>query len=107
VNYEWFFSNLLADWHMALQIFAAMGWSPERPLDAYVFPLGFVKAYEGEAMHHAGDALFAAIRGEPIISASVQMDLGILYRISEFVAGGAFIVGRAGANAEGRANGDF
>jgi hypothetical protein len=44
-------------------------------LDAYVFPLGFVKAYEGDAMHHTGDALFAAIRAEPIISASVQMDL--------------------------------
>lgn len=47
-------------------------------------------------MYLAGDALFAVVKKEPIVSASVQMNLGVFYRISEFVAGGAFIVGRKG-----------
>jgi hypothetical protein len=94
------------DWEIALQIFNVMGWTPERPLEAYAAPLAFVKNYEGEAMHHAGKALFAVVDNEPLVSASVQMNLGVLYRISEFVAGGAFIVGRKGAYEE-RANGDF
>jgi len=41
-----------ADWQMALQIFNEMGWTPERPLDAYATPLAFVKNYEGEAMQY-------------------------------------------------------
>lgn len=58
-------------------------------------------------MHHAGQALFAVIKDEPIVSASVQMDLGVFYLISEFVAGGAFIVGRKGAYAEAKRDGDL
>jgi hypothetical protein len=95
------------DWEMALQIFNVMGWTPERPLDAYAALPFFVTDSEGKAMHHAGEALFAEIRDEPLLSVSVQMDLGVLYRISEFVDGGAFIVGRKGAYAQARADGHF
>jgi hypothetical protein len=95
------------DWQMALQIFNEMGWTPERPLEAYATPLAFVKNYEGEAMHRAGEVLFALISDEPIVSVSIQMDLGVFYRISKFVGGGAFIVGRKGAYAEARAVGDL
>ena len=63
-------------------------------------------AYEAKAMHQAGDALFAVVDHEPNAAVCVQMDLGVFYRITEFVAGGAFIVGRKGDYAEGRANGD-
>jgi hypothetical protein len=84
-----------------------MGWSAERQSLNYGSPLIFVTNDEGEAMHRAGEALFAVIRAEPVVSASVPMDLGLFYRISEFVAGGAFIVARKGAYAEARANGDI
>jgi len=92
---------------MAIQLFKEMGWSEKRALLDYSTPLIFVTNDEGEAMHRAGDAVFAEIRADPVVSACVQMDLGVFYRISEFVAGGAFIVGRKGAYAEARANGDF
>ena len=94
-----------ADWQMALQIFNEMGWTPERPLDAYAVPPAFVKNYEGEAMHHAGEALFALVADEPFLSASVHMDLGVFWCITKFVAGGPFIVGRKGAYAGALANG--
>jgi hypothetical protein len=58
-------------------------------------------------MHRAGKALFAVVADEPFVAASVQMDLGVLYNISEFVAGGAFMVGRKGAYAEAQASGDL
>ena len=96
-----------SDWQMALLIFRELGWTPERPVEAYANPLAFVKNYEGEAMHQAGQSLFAMINEEPAVSTSVQMDLGLFYRISEFVGGGAFIVGKKGAHAEAKGNGDF
>jgi hypothetical protein len=97
----------LSDWQTAVQIFKEMGWSAERPLLDYSAPLILVTNDEGKAMHLAGEALFAVIRAEPVLSASVQMDLGLFHRISEFVAGGAFIVAKKGAYAQARANGDF
>lgn len=96
-----------ADWEMALQIFEVMGWSPTRPLEVYACPFALVPTCESEAMHQAGEALFAVVEQESVVSACVQMDLGVFYRITKFVAGGAFMVGRKGDYAEGRANGDF
>jgi hypothetical protein len=40
------------------------------------------------------------------VSTSVQMDLGLFYQLTEFVGGGAFIVGRPGAYENAKAN-DF
>jgi hypothetical protein len=94
------------DWHMALLIFKEMGWKPPRPLEAYAHPLTFIKHDEGEAMQQAGRSLFALIEHEPFVSASVQMDLGLFYQLTEFVGGGAFIVGRPGAYEDAKAN-DF
>ena len=34
---------------------------------------------------------------EPWVSASVQMDLGIFYTVTEFVRAGSFVVGHPGA----------
>jgi hypothetical protein len=96
-----------ADWQMALRVFNEMGWIPERPLHAYASPLVFVKNYEGEAMHRAAEALTAADHQKVIIAASAQIDRSLFCRILEFVAGGAFIVGKSGAYAEARANGDL
>ncbi len=48
-------------------------------------------------MQRAGGYLFALIDDEPFVSTSVQMDLGLFYRLTEFVGGGAFIVGRPGS----------
>ena len=97
----------LSDWQMALLIFREMGWTPKRPLEAYSNPLSFVPDYEGEAMHNGGAALFTLIKAKPLVSVSVQMDLGLFYHISEFVGGGAFIIGEKGAYAEAKGNGDF
>src|SRR5206468_1025950 len=36
-----------SDWRMALLIFKEMGWTPERPVEAYATPLAFVMNYEG------------------------------------------------------------
>ena len=96
-----------SDWLMALLIFKEMGWTPERPLEVYANPLAFVKNYEGEAMNQAGEALCAVILDDPLVSLSVQMDLGLFSRISEFVGRGTFIVGKQGAYAEAKRNGDF
>jgi hypothetical protein len=97
----------LSDWQMALRTFNEMGWTPERPLDAYATPVAFVKNYEGEAMYRAWNALAAAKGYKSVISASGQMDLSVFYRIVEFVARGAFIVGRSGSYAEANENGDL
>jgi hypothetical protein len=55
-------------------------------------------------MQRAGRSLFAKIDAEPALSVSVPMNLGMLYRLTEFVGGGAFIVGRQGAFANAKAN---
>jgi hypothetical protein len=94
------------DWHMALLIFREMGWLPERPLEAYVHPLTFIKHDEGVAMQRAGRSLYELILREPFVSTSVQMDLGLFYHLAEFVGGGAFIVGRPGSYENAKAN-DF
>lgn len=52
---------------------------------------------EGEAMQLAGQALFRKIGEEPVLSTGVPMDLGLFYRLTEFVGGGAFVVGRRGS----------
>ena len=57
-------------------------------------------------MQRAGRWLFALIEKEPFVSASVQMDFGLFYPLTEFVGGGPFIVGRPGAYADTKAN-DF
>ena len=95
------------DWRTALQIFNEMGWAPKRCLVSYASPLWFVTNDEARAMHDAGQALFAEIDKEPIISTSVPMDLGVFYRISQFVGNGAFVVGNSGAYDKARANGDL
>jgi hypothetical protein len=87
-------------WHMAILIFREMGWKPARNLEAYIHPLTFVPQPEGEAMQRAGRSLFALLEKEPAVSASVQMDLGLFYRLTEFVGDGAFIVARPGAYAK-------
>ena len=94
------------EWQMALLIFKEMGWRRARPLEAYVNPLTFVKHDEGRGMEQAGRALFNVIDREPIVSASVQMDLGLFHRVTEFVGGGSFIVGRQGSYAQAKAK-DF
>jgi hypothetical protein len=94
------------DWHMTLLIFQEMGWRPERPLEAYAHSRAFIKHDEGEAMQRAGRSLFAAIQQEPSVSASVRMDLGLFYRLTEFVGVGAFIVGRPGSYEDAKEN-DF
>jgi len=97
----------LSDWQMALRMFNEMGWLPERPMGAYATPLAFVKNYEGEAMYRAGNALVAANHYKSVISAPGQMDLSVFYLILEFVARGAFIVGRSGSYAAAKENGDL
>jgi hypothetical protein len=92
------------DWHMALLIFREMGWQPARPLEAYAHPLTFIKHDESEAMQRAGHSLFALILNEPFVSTSVRMDLGLLYQLTEFVGGGAFIVGQPGSFEHAKAN---
>lgn len=57
-------------------------------------------------MGQAGRSLFALIKEEPFISTSVQMDCGSLYQLTEFVGGGAFIVGRPGSYERAKAD-DF
>jgi len=94
------------DWHMALLIFQEMGWLPVRPLETYDHPLMFVTDDEGKSMQRAGRSLFAVIQDEPFVSASVQMDLGLFHNLTEFVGGGAFIVGRPGSYEDARQN-DF
>jgi len=96
-----------SDWHMALLIFKEMGWTPERPIEAYIHPLPFVQHREAEAMGHAGQALFSLLNDEPITSTAIQMDLGLFYSISDFVGRGTFIVGRKGDHAKAKQNGDF
>jgi hypothetical protein len=94
------------DWHMALRIFREMGWQPLRPFEVYTRALWFVTQDEGEAMRMAGRSLFTLVQSEPIISTSVQMDLGLFDRVTEFVGNGAFIVGRSGSYENAKAN-DF
>ena len=94
------------DWQMALLIFQEMGWQPAHPVEAYAHPLTFIMHDEGEAMQRGGHSLFALIQNEPFVSTSVQMDLGLFYRLTEFVGGGAFVVGRPGAYEDAKAN-DF
>jgi hypothetical protein len=57
-------------------------------------------------MLRAGRSLFALTLDEPFVATSVQMDLGLFYQLTEFVGGGAFIVGRLGAYEDAKAN-DF
>ncbi len=103
------------DWHTALLIFREMGWEPARPLEAYAHPLTFIKHNEGEAMQRAGrsllvrvqdESLLSLMRNEPVASPPVQMDLELFYRLTEFVGGGAFIVGQPGSYEDARTN-DF
>jgi hypothetical protein len=94
------------DWHIAVLIFREMGWAPARHLETYTRPLTFVPQREGEAMQCAGRSLFARLEKEPRVSTSVQMDLGLFYRLTEFVGEGAFIVARPGAYATAMAE-DF
>lgn len=96
----------LRDWQAALCIFREEGWQPIRVLGSYVHPLGFVTQDDGKAMQRAGQSLFAKIDRQPALSVSVPIDLGMLYRLTEFVGGGAFIVGKQGAYANAKAN-DF
>jgi hypothetical protein len=84
------------DWQMAVLIFREMGWKPARDLAAHSHPLTFVPQFEGEAMQHAGRSLFALLEKEPAVSTSVHLDLGLFYRLTEFVGNGAFIVARPG-----------
>jgi hypothetical protein len=85
------------EWHMALLIFQELGWHPARALETYAYKLTFIKHDEAKAMEQAGRSLFALIKEDPFVSTSVQMDCGLLYRLTEFVGGGAFIVGRPGS----------
>jgi hypothetical protein len=94
------------EWQVALSIFQEEGWSPIRPIETYLPPLGFVPQDEGKEMQLAGRSLFAKIDAERALSVSVPMDLGLLYCVTEFVGGGTFIVGRQGAFATAQAN-DF
>ena len=94
------------DWHAALLIFQEMGWQPAHPLEAHAHPLTFITHDDGQAMQRAGRSLSTLIQDEPSLSMSVQMDLGLFYRLTEFVGGGAFIVGRPGAYEDAKAN-DF
>jgi len=52
------------------------------------------------------ESLLALMRAEPLATKSVQMDLDFFYRLTEFVGGGAFIVGRPGSYERAKAN-DF
>ena len=88
------------DWHMAVLIFQEMGWKPSRELEAYIHPLTFITQNDAEAMQRAGRSLFTLLEEDPAVSASVQMDLGLFYRLTEFVGAGAFIVARPGAYAK-------
>jgi len=81
-----------------------IGWQP-RPIGSYR-PLWFVSEDQGKAMRRAGRMLFARIDEELGLSTSLQIDLGLLYRLTDFVGGGAFVVGKQGAFAQARAN-DF
>jgi hypothetical protein len=92
----------LREWQVAVGISQEGGWSPIRPIETHLRPLGFITEHEGQAMQRAGRSLFIMIDAEPGLSASVQMDLGILRRLTEFVGGGAFIVGRQGAFANAK-----
>lgn len=87
---------------MAVLIFREMGWQPERPIELYLRPPWLVVESEARRMGSAGQKLFELVKTEPIISASVQMDLGLFYRLTEFVQTGAFIAGSPGSyrNAE-------
>jgi hypothetical protein len=94
------------EWHMAVLIFREMGWKPSRDLEAYIHPLTSIPQYDADAMQRAGRSLFALLEKEPAVSASVQMDLGLFYELTEFVGNGAFIVARPGAYAKAMAE-DF
>jgi hypothetical protein len=103
------------DWHMALLVFQEMGWQPTRPLEAYAHPLTFITHDEGKEMQRASrsflvriqdESLVAMMRDEPLVPPSIQMDLGLLYKMTEFVGGGAFVVGRPGAYEDAKTN-DF
>jgi len=94
------------EWEAALGIFQEEGWQPVRPIGHYVRPLWFITQDEGKEMQRAGRLLFARIDKQPGLSAFVPMDLGMLYRLTDFVGGGAFIVGARGAFANAQAN-DF
>jgi len=97
---------LLGDWQTALRIFQDEGWRPSRSTGGYGHPLWFITQDEGKEMERAGRSLFAKIDKEPAISGSIPMNLGMLYRLTDFVGGGAFIVGAHGAFANAKAN-DF
>lgn len=92
------------DWLTALGLFQAGGWEEPRPVGAYARPLSFVTHNEGEAMKRAGQAFLKKVNEEPLVSAAVPMDLGLFCRITEFVGGGAFIVGHKGAYENAKAN---
>jgi tetratricopeptide (TPR) repeat protein len=97
---------LLGDWQTALRIFQDEGWRPSRSIGGYGRPLWFITQDEGKEMQRASRSLFAKIDNEPALSASIPMDLGMLYRLADFVGRGAFIVGAQGAFANAKAN-DF
>jgi hypothetical protein len=85
------------EWLAALVIFEQMGWTPERGLAAYARPLTFIKHDEGAAMREAGQCFFSRVDDEPALSVAVPLDLGLFYRLTNFVGQGAFIVGREGS----------
>jgi hypothetical protein len=94
------------EWHMALLIFQEMGWQPARALEKYAYPLTFITQDEGHAMQQSGQSFFTLIREDPMVGLSVPMDIQTLYQLTEFVGGGAFIVGQSGSHELARAN-DF
>jgi hypothetical protein len=96
----------LGEWQAALDILQKQGWQPTRPAGRYASPLWFVTQDEGKKMEQAARSLFVKIDNEPVLSASVPMDLGTLYRLMDFLGGGAFVIGVHGSFAKAKAN-DF
>lgn len=96
----------LREWQVALRILKEQGWHPVRPFEMYTRPLWLVTHDEAKEMQRAAESLFAKIKGEPALSASVPMNLGLLYQLMDFIGRGAFIVGKPGAFADAQLN-DF
>jgi hypothetical protein len=48
--------------------------------------------------------LFDLIQKEPFVSVSVQVVLGLFYQLTDFVGGGAFVLGRPGSYEQAKAN---
>jgi len=100
------FEITLEDWRAALNILQEEGWQPVHPLGKYVQPPWLITHDEGKEMQLTARSLFAKIDTHPGLSASVPMDLGVFYRLADFIGEGAFIVGWQSSFAHARAN-DF